>query len=264
MRTWASHEDFVRGTISISWCWHCRQGRVFCAITASTLAARRVDFSPCKSTWPMTLLPQARVFERPPKNVRKVVLATNVAETSITIDDITCVIDSGRVKEMGFNAAVGMCQLKETWVCQLVSQLQSRHSHPPVLSSMSFHMPSPSCLPPCSAGRSLAGSHDPHVGLVPPFPWHAQSLYVSVFASGEPGGCSAAKRSSRASPMWDLLQDLQQKHLEPHEHISGTGDPPCAAPGPLHAGVVKLASCCTGLVVARFRASFPPSLLLYR
>ena len=42
---------------------------------------------------------QMKVFERPPKGVTKVVLATNIAETSVTIDDVTLVIDCGRHKQ---------------------------------------------------------------------------------------------------------------------------------------------------------------------
>jgi ATP-dependent RNA helicase DHX57 len=48
--------------------------------------------------------------------VLKVVVATNVAETSITIDDVTCVIDAGRVKEMGFDPGRGIARLLEGWV----------------------------------------------------------------------------------------------------------------------------------------------------
>ncbi|KAM5342614.1 hypothetical protein ACJ41O_013580 [Fusarium nematophilum] len=58
---------------------------------------------------------QKRVFASPPAGKRKVVVATNVAETSITIDDIVVVIDSGKVKETSFDAQNNMRKLEETW-----------------------------------------------------------------------------------------------------------------------------------------------------
>lgn len=41
---------------------------------------------------------QAKIFEPTPPNARKVVLATNIAETSLTIDGIVYVIDCGFAK----------------------------------------------------------------------------------------------------------------------------------------------------------------------
>ncbi|KAF3923404.1 hypothetical protein ABW21_db0206027 [Orbilia brochopaga] len=58
---------------------------------------------------------QRRVFPRPPKGQRKVICATNVAETSITIEDIVAVIDTGRVKETTFDPETRMIRLAETW-----------------------------------------------------------------------------------------------------------------------------------------------------
>ncbi|KAK7680935.1 hypothetical protein QCA50_015987 [Cerrena zonata] len=51
---------------------------------------------------------QKRIFEPTPSDSRKVVLATNIAETSITIDGIAYVIDPGYVKENVYNPSTGM------------------------------------------------------------------------------------------------------------------------------------------------------------
>jgi ATP-dependent RNA helicase DHX57 len=58
---------------------------------------------------------QKRVFSRPPPGKRKVVVSTNVAETSITIDDITAVIDTGKVKQLTYDSATNIVCLAEQW-----------------------------------------------------------------------------------------------------------------------------------------------------
>ncbi|KAI9814132.1 MAG: hypothetical protein M1826_002310 [Phylliscum demangeonii] len=57
---------------------------------------------------------QSKIFEPTPANARKVVLATNIAETSLTIDGIVYVIDPGFVKENVYNARTGMESLVVT------------------------------------------------------------------------------------------------------------------------------------------------------
>ncbi|CDI96521.2 ATP dependent RNA helicase DHX34 [Echinococcus multilocularis] len=57
---------------------------------------------------------QEKIFHTPPDGVRKCVLATNIAETSVTIDGIRFVADSGRVKELTWDAMSRMRRLKET------------------------------------------------------------------------------------------------------------------------------------------------------
>ena len=58
---------------------------------------------------------QRLVFKKPPYGTRKVIAATNVAETSITIEDIVAVIDTGRVKETSFDPSNNMVKLAEVW-----------------------------------------------------------------------------------------------------------------------------------------------------
>ncbi|KAL8278191.1 hypothetical protein RQP46_009364 [Phenoliferia psychrophenolica] len=57
---------------------------------------------------------QARIFEPTPEGARKVVLATNIAETSITIDGVVYVIDPGFVKQNSYNPRSGMESLVVT------------------------------------------------------------------------------------------------------------------------------------------------------
>ncbi|KAF1984409.1 putative ATP-dependent RNA helicase [Aulographum hederae CBS 113979] len=57
---------------------------------------------------------QAKIFEPTPPKARKVVLATNIAETSLTIDGIVYVIDPGFVKENVYNPRTGMESLVVT------------------------------------------------------------------------------------------------------------------------------------------------------
>jgi ATP-dependent helicase HrpB len=52
------------------------------------------------------------------KAIRKIVLATNIAETSITIEGITCVIDSGLERMLDYSPASGMNRLKTQQISQ--------------------------------------------------------------------------------------------------------------------------------------------------
>lgn len=52
----------------------------------------------------------------------KIIAATNVAETSITIEDVVYVVDSGRVKETAYDPESGLSLLKEQWVTRAAAR----------------------------------------------------------------------------------------------------------------------------------------------
>ncbi|XP_053911310.1 3'-5' RNA helicase YTHDC2 [Cuculus canorus] len=64
----------------------------------------------------MQALDQKRVLSSPPSGVRKIILSTNIAETSITVDDVVFVIDSGKVEEKSFDARSCVTMLKTVWI----------------------------------------------------------------------------------------------------------------------------------------------------
>jgi ATP-dependent RNA helicase DHX8/PRP22 len=61
---------------------------------------------------------QSKIFDPAPPGSRKVVIATNIAETSITIDHIYYVIDPGFVKQNAYDPKLGMDSLVVTPISQ--------------------------------------------------------------------------------------------------------------------------------------------------
>jgi ATP-dependent RNA helicase DHX8/PRP22 len=61
---------------------------------------------------------QTRIFDPAPAGSRKVVIATNIAETSITIDEIYYVVDPGFVKQNAYDPKLGMDSLVVTPISQ--------------------------------------------------------------------------------------------------------------------------------------------------
>ena len=185
--------------------------------------ARELALAPAASRW--LLLPlhaelpaaeQKRVFAPPPPGVRKVVLATNVAETSLTVADVAIVLDSGRVKLAGYDAAGEYSSLTEGWVP--LSRLASPRRWEP---ARTFSDPSRRC---CSrrassgaaarAGRGRASTGRstrarsargwrstplPRCSARPSPAWSSRS---SRSASARPAPSSRARCSRRAPTPW--------------------------------------------------------------
>ncbi|XP_024130840.1 probable ATP-dependent RNA helicase DHX37 isoform X2 [Oryzias melastigma] len=61
---------------------------------------------------------QAKVFRPPPPGTRLCVVATNVAETSLTIPGIKYVVDCGRVKKRFYDRVTGVSSFKVMWTSQ--------------------------------------------------------------------------------------------------------------------------------------------------
>ncbi|XP_054253200.1 3'-5' RNA helicase YTHDC2 [Indicator indicator] len=64
----------------------------------------------------MQTLDQKKVLKSPPAGVRKIILSTNIAETSITVNDVVFVIDSGKMKEKSYDALNCVTMLKMVWI----------------------------------------------------------------------------------------------------------------------------------------------------
>ena len=76
----------------------------------------KLSILPIYSQMPADL--QARIFDRAAPGVRKCIVATNIAETSLTVDGIMYVVDAGFSKLKVYNPRVGMDSLQMTPISQ--------------------------------------------------------------------------------------------------------------------------------------------------
>jgi len=84
-----------------------------------TLEEGQTDQDPLYVLPLYSLLPtkeQMKVFKNPPKGSRLCIVATNVAETSLTIPGIRYVVDAGRSKERRFEDKTGVQSFEIDWV----------------------------------------------------------------------------------------------------------------------------------------------------
>ena len=98
---------------------------------------RSVDIHPLHSMMPT--MNQRKIFNKPSKGVRKIVLATNIAETSITIDDVVYVIDTGKIKMTRYNARDNISTLLPEWV-SLANSRQRRGRAGRVQPGICYHL----------------------------------------------------------------------------------------------------------------------------
>lgn len=82
---------------------------------------------------------QGRVFNVPPPGIRKIVVATNIAETGITIPDCTVVVDVGKHREMRYDEKRQISRLLETYVAKS-NAMQRRGRAGRVQAGICFHM----------------------------------------------------------------------------------------------------------------------------
>ncbi|KAL9095415.1 MAG: hypothetical protein Q9165_002286 [Trypethelium subeluteriae] len=82
---------------------------------------------------------QQQAFLIPPQGMRKIVLSTNIAETSVTIPDIVCVIDTAKHKEMRYDERRQLSRLIQAFVSRANAK-QRRGRAGRVQEGICFHL----------------------------------------------------------------------------------------------------------------------------
>uniref|UniRef100_A0A182Q0B5 ATP-dependent RNA helicase DHX36 n=1 Tax=Anopheles farauti TaxID=69004 RepID=A0A182Q0B5_9DIPT len=80
---------------------------------------------------------QTAVFDRPPTGTRKIILSTNIAETSITIDDIVYVVNAGRHKLNWYENGISV--LRDEWI-SVSNEIQRKGRAGRVREGICYHL----------------------------------------------------------------------------------------------------------------------------
>lgn len=87
----------------------------------------------------MPTVDQHQIFDPAPPGKRKIIISTNIAETSITIDDVVYVIDCGKIKMKTFDAETNIQSLLPQWVA-LANASQRKGRAGRVQAGVCYHM----------------------------------------------------------------------------------------------------------------------------
>ncbi|KAM0735084.1 ATP-dependent DNA/RNA helicase DHX36 [Formica fusca] len=87
----------------------------------------------------MPTINQKLIFKEPPDDIRKIIIATSIAETSITIEDVVYVIDCGKTKLGRFDVKNNIQTLEPEWV-SLATAKQRRGRAGRVKSGECYHL----------------------------------------------------------------------------------------------------------------------------
>ena len=157
---------------------------------------------------------QRKVFEPSGNGQRKVVVATNIAETSITIKDIVAVVDTGRVKEKSLDGQSNISKFSMGWASQAACH-QRRGRAGRVRRGKYFRLFTR------AKEQNMAARPDPEITRVP-----LESLCLSIRAIGAVDILAFLERMPtppRVSAVRDAMEFLRKTGALEGDNITALG-----------------------------------------
>jgi len=176
---------------------------------------------------------QSQVFDIPPPGVRKIVLATNIAETGITIPDVTIVIDTGKAKQIKYDEKKKVSNLQERFISR-ASARQRRGRAGRVQEGVCFHLYSNATF-----NEYMPEFQQPEIMRMP-----LEELCLMIKMCGL-GDIMDVLRSALDAPTTEAIENailaLQEVHaLDEKQELTALGTHLCNLPVDVHIGKMIL------------------------